>query len=132
VETILIADDEPEVRGVAVDMLQFKGYKTLATSDPMLAVQIARTETGPIDLLLTDVVMPLMNGRELAEQIRAIRPGIKVLFMSGYSTQTVDDYGIRLTPGEPFVMKPFSMEDLAAQVRAILDYRSPFSKRLPT
>ena len=76
--------------------------------------------------------MPLMNGRELAEQVRAIRRGIKVLFMSGYSTQTVDDYGIRLAPGEPFVMKPFSMEDLTTQVRAILDYRSPFSKRLPT
>ena len=131
-ETILIVDDEPEVLGVAVDMLQFKGYKTLATGDPMLAVRIARTETGPIHLLLTDVVMPLMNGRELAEQVRAIRRGIKVLFMSGYSTQTVDDYGIRLAPGEPFVMKPFSMEDLTTQVRAILDYRSPFSKRLPT
>jgi two-component system cell cycle sensor histidine kinase/response regulator CckA len=132
VETILIVDDEAEVRGVAVDMLHFKGYKTLATGDPMLAVRIARTETEPIHLLLTDVVMPLMTGRELAEQIRAIRPSIKVLFMSGYSTQTVDDYGIRLEPGDPFVMKPFSLEALAAQVRAILDHRSPFNKRQPT
>jgi hypothetical protein len=125
-------DDEPEVREVAVDMLEMKGYKTLATSDPMVAVQIARTEAGPIHLLLTDVVMPIMNGRQLSEQIRVIRPGIKVLFMSAYSTQTVDDYGVRIAPGAPFVMKPFTMETLATQVRAILDYRSPFSKRLPT
>jgi len=125
-------DDEPEVREVAVDMLGMKGYKTLATSDPMVAVQIARTEAGPIHLLLTDVVMPIMNGRVLSEQIRVIRPGIKVLFMSAYSTQTVDDYGVRIAPGAPFVMKPFTMETLATQVRAILDYRSPFSKRLPT
>jgi len=125
-------DDEPEVREVAVDMLGMKGYKTLATSDPMVAVQIARTEAGPIHLLLTDVVMPIMNGRVLSEQIRVIRPGIKVLFMSAYSTQTVDDYGVRIAPGAPFVMKPFTMEILATQVRAILDYRSPFSKRLPT
>lgn len=125
-------DDEPEVREVAVDMLEMKGYKTLATSDPMVAVQIARTEAGPIHLLLTDVVMPIMNGRQLSEQIRVIRPGIKVLFMSAYSTQTVDDYGVRIAPGAPFVMKPFTVETLATQVRAILDYRSPFSKRLPT
>lgn len=125
-------DDEPEVREVAVDMLEMKGYKTLATSDPMVAVQIARTEAGPIHLLLTDVVMPIMNGRQLSEQIRVIRPGIKVLFMSAYSTQTVDDYGVRIAPGAPFVMKPFTMETLVTQVRAILDYRSPFSKRLPT
>jgi len=125
-------DDEPEVREVAVDMLAMKGYKTLATSDPMVAVQIARAEAGPIHLLLTDVVMPIMNGRVLSEQIRVIRPGIKVLFMSAYSTQTVDDYGVRIAPGAPFVMKPFTMEILATQVRAILDYRSPFSKRLPT
>ena len=76
--------------------------------------------------------MPIMNGRELSEQIRVIRPGIKVLFMSAFSTQTVDDYGVRIAPGAPFVMKPFTMETLATQVRTILDYRSPFSKRLST
>ena len=125
-------DDEPEVRDVAVEMLQLKGYKTLATSDPMLAIQIARTETEPIHLLLTDVVMPLMNGPALAKQIREIRPSMKVLFMSAYSTDTVGDYGVSIAPGQPFVMKPFTMDDLAAQIRKVLDYRSPFSKRLPT
>ena len=110
---ILIADDEPEVRAVAVDMLQAEGYRTLDTGDPMLALRIARTDAQPIHLLLTDVVMPLMNGRELADQLRAIRLGIKVLYMSAYSTETVEDYGIRLAPGEPFVLKPFTMESLA-------------------
>lgn len=131
-ETILIVDDEPEVRAVAVDMLQAKGYRTLDTGDPMRALHIARTETEPIHLLLSDVVMPLMNGRELAEQVRVIRPAIKILFMSAYSTETVEDYGIRIAPGQPFVVKPFTMEELAAKVRTILDYRSPFGKRPST
>ena len=131
-ETILIVDDEPEVRAVAVDMLQAKGYRTLDTGDPMRALHIARTETEPIHLLLSDVVMPLMNGRELAEQVRVIRPAIKILFMSAYSTETVEDYGIRIAPGQPFVVKPFTLEELAAKVRTILDYRSPFGKRPST
>lgn len=128
-ETVLIVDDEPEVLAVAVDMLQAKGYTTLGTSDPLQALRIARTESGPIHLLLTDVVMPLMNGRELSEQVRAIRPQIKILFMSAYTTDTIVAYGIRIAPGQPFVMKPFRMEDLAGQVRAALDYRSPFGRR---
>jgi two-component system, cell cycle sensor histidine kinase and response regulator CckA len=129
VETILIVDDEPEVRAVARDMLKAKGYTTLDTGDPTLALRIARTEAQPIHLLLTDVVMPLMNGRELVDQIRMIRPAIKFLYMSAYSTETIVDYGIRLAPGEPFVLKPFTMESLASAVRAVLDYRSPFGKR---
>ena len=128
-ETILIVDDEPDVRAVARDMLKAGGYGTLDTGDPMLALRIVRTESQPIHLLLTDVVMPLMNGRELADQIRAIRPGIKVLYMSAYSTETIEDYGVRIAPGEPFVMKPFTMDDLSSKVRAVLDYRSPFGRR---
>lgn len=128
-ETILIVDDEPEVRAVARDMLKAKGYTTLDTGDPKLALRIARAESQPIHLLLTDVVMPLMNGRELAEEMRVVRPAIKVLYMSAYSTETIEDYGIRLAPGEPFVMKPFTMESLSSAVRTVLDYRSPFGKR---
>ena len=128
-ETILIVDDEPEVRALARDMLKAEGYTTLDTGDPTLALRIARTEPQPIHLLLTDVVMPVMNGRELAEQMRTIRPEMKILYMSAYSTETVEDYGIQITPGEPFVMKPFTMERLVSAVRAVLDYRSPFSRR---
>jgi CheY-like chemotaxis protein len=129
VGTILIVDDEPEVRAVARDMLEANGYTTIETGDPMSALRIARTESQSIHLLLTDVVMPLMNGRELADELRAIRPGIKILYMSAYSTETIEDYGIRLAPGEPFVLKPFTMESLTAAVRTVLDYRSPFGRR---
>jgi len=129
VETILIVDDEPEVRAVARDMLQVKGYTTLDTGDPTLALRIVRTESQPIHLLLTDVVMPLMNGRELVDQIHTIRPAMKVLYMSAYSTETIVDYGIRIAPGEPFVLKPFTMDSLVSAVRSVLDYRSPFGKR---
>jgi len=129
VETILIVDDEPGVRAVARDMLKAEGYTTLDTGDPTLALRIARTEPQPIHLLLTDVVMPVMNGRELAEQMRTIRPETKILYMSAYSTETIEDYGIQITPGEPFVIKPFTMERLVSAVRAVLDYRSPFSRR---
>ena len=128
-ETILIVDDEPEVRALARDMLKAEGYTTLDTGDPTLALRIARTEPQPIHLLLTDVVMPVMNGRELVEQMRTIRPEMKILYMTAYSTETVEDYGIQITPGEPFVMKPFTMERLVSAVRAVLDYRSPFSRR---
>ena len=128
-ETILVVDDEPEVRAVARDMLQFKGYTTFDTGDPRLALRIVRTESQPIHLLLTDVVMPLMNGRELVDQIHTIRPAIKVLYMSAYSTEAIEKYGIRLAPGDPFVVKPFTMDSLASSVRAVLDYRSPFGKR---
>jgi len=129
VETILIVDDEPEVRAVARDMLQVKGYTTLDTGDPTLALRMVRTESQTIDLLLTDVVMPLMNGRELVDQVHLIRPAIKVLYMSAYSTETIEDYGIQIAPGEPFVMKPFTMDSLDSAVRGVLDYRSPFGKR---
>jgi two-component system cell cycle sensor histidine kinase/response regulator CckA len=128
VETILIVDDEPEVRAVARDMLQAKGYTTLDTGDPTLALRIVRTDSQPIHLLLTDVVMPLMNGRELVDQIHMIRPTMKVLYMSAYSTETIEDYGIRIAPGEPFVLKPFTIEGLVSAVRTVLDYRSPFGK----
>ena len=120
-ETILVVDDEPQVLAVARDMLQLTGYTTLETDDPTEALRIARIESQPIHLLLTDVVMPRMNGRQLAERIRTLRPGLKVLYMSAYTTATVEGYGIRLAPGEPFVLKPFRMEDLASKVRSALD-----------
>ena len=128
-ETILIVDDEPDVRAVARDMLQAKGYTTLDTGDPTLALRIVRSESQPIHLLMTDVVMPLMSGRELVDQIHTARPAMKVLFMSAYSTETVEDYGIRLAPGEPFVLKPFTMESLISAVRSVLDHPSPFGRR---
>jgi two-component system, cell cycle sensor histidine kinase and response regulator CckA len=125
-ETILVVDDEPEVLSLVSDLLLPIGYMVLSKGDPHEALRLARSSADPIHLLLTDVVMPLMNGGELAKQVRAIRPDIKVLFMSAYSTEYVEDYGVRLGPGEPFLVKPFSMAELRRKVRAVLDYRSPF------
>ena len=125
-ETILVVDDEPEVLSMASDMLRAFGYRVLSTGDPREALRLARSSTDPIHLLLSDVVMPLMNGGELARQLRAIRPDVRVLFMSAYSTEFVEDYGVRLGPGEPFLVKPFGLAELKSKVRAVLDYRSPF------
>jgi DNA-binding response OmpR family regulator len=127
-ETILSVDDDPEMLGFVADALRMQGYTVLATMDPREALRWARTHSGPIHLLVSDVVMPLMHGRELAEQIRAILPGIKVLFMSGASPAEVADHGIGLAFGQPYLSKPFTIAALTNKVRAALDYRSPFSK----
>jgi len=119
-EAILIVDDEPEVLALTTSILRAEGYTIVATGDPREALRIARSRPEPLDLLLTDVVMPGMNGRELAGRLRVLRPGIKVLFMSAYSAETVENFGIRLAPGEPFVVKPFAVADLANKVRAVL------------
>ena len=127
-ETILLVDDDPEVLGVAAEILRAEGYTVLSTRDPREALRIARTRAEPLHLLLTDVVMPLMSGRQLAEELRGIRSEVKVLFMSAYSIETVEDYLILLAPGEPFVVKPFTIAELKRKVRAALEYRSPFSQ----
>ena len=124
-ENILIVDDEPEVMALAASILREEGYTVVATGDPREALRIARMRPEPLDLLLTDVVMPGMNGRELAGRLRVYRPGIKVLFMSAHNAETVENYGIRLAPGEPFVVKPFAVADLAEKVRAVLNGRLP-------
>ena len=123
-ETILLVDDDSEVRAFAREILQREGYTVLDTADPREALQIARGHGGSIHLLLTDVVMPEMNGRELADQLAALRPPMKVVFMSGYSVSET------LVPVvAPVVAKPFTAEGLAGKVREVLDYRSPFGRR---
>src|SRR5499426_1181002 len=119
-ETILIVDDEPEVMALAASVLREEGYTIIATGDPREALRIARRRPERIDLLVTDVVMPGMNGRELAGRLRVFRPGIKILFMSAHNAETVENYGIRLAPGEPFVVKPFAVAELSSKVRGIL------------
>lgn len=121
-ETILVVDDEDGVRTLAQDVLEMQGYAILNTGDPRQALRIARGHPGPIDLLLTDVVMPLMNGRELADRLVAIRPDTKVLFMSGF------DVSGMLEPGAPFVAKPFDVDTLVRKVRDVLERRSPFAR----
>ncbi len=121
-ETILVVDDDREVLSLAVDLLRSAGYTVVGTADPSQALQLARTHAQPLDLLLTDVVMPLKSGLQLASDVRAIQPEVKVLLMSAYRTQEIDDYRIREAPGGPFLDKPFTVVALERTVRAALDY----------
>ncbi|HET8576544.1 MAG TPA: response regulator [Methylomirabilota bacterium] len=121
-ETILVVDDDPGVLALAQDVLEINGYTVLSTGDPRHALRIAKEHPGRIALLLTDVVMPLMNGPELAERFVVIRPDTKVLFMSGFDVSGI------LTPGAPFIGKPFDVSALPRRVRDLLDRRSPFAR----
>ena len=123
-ETILVVDDDPEVLSLAVDTLKMAGYTVLSTPDPLQALRLARIHAEPLHLLLTDVVMPQMNGLQLAAEFRAIRPEVKVLLMSAYRTPEIDDYRIREAPGGLFLDKPFTVIALERKVRAALDYNT--------
>jgi signal transduction histidine kinase/ActR/RegA family two-component response regulator len=115
-ETVLVAEDDPAVRQLAVRTLQRYGYHVLAARDGVHALDIARSHPGPIHLLLTDVLMPRMGGPEAAERLRRERPGIPVVFMSGYTA------GHDLDPhAERVVAKPFAVEELAVAVRDAMD-----------
>ncbi len=118
-DTILIVEDEPAVRAVTGRILRELGYDVIEAAGPTQALIIAAGHPGSIDLLLTDVVMPEMNGRELAEQLVERRPGLAILFMSGYSPESVFRDGY-LDEGAAYLQKPFTREDLAVIVRAQL------------
>ena len=119
-ETVLVVEDEPAVRGVAVRVLSGLGYRVLEASHGAEALQVAATCGQAIHLLLTDVVMPEMNGKALSEQLTALYPGLKVLFVSGYTDETVARRGV-LGAGVPFLQKPFPPAGLAHKVREVLD-----------
>lgn len=121
-ETVLIAEDEPGVRSLVRDSLRLKGYTVLEADNGTEALALAERHSGPIHLLLTDVIMPQMNGRELSEQLKARRPGLKVLFMSGYTDDTVLRHGV-VTEDLQFVQKPFIPSALAGKIRNVLDAR---------
>jgi len=118
-ETILIVEDEESVLKLSRDMLEMLGYKVLTAGKTDQAVELAGAYHGNIDLLLTDIVMPDMNGRELSELIISIRPDVKCLYMSGYTSDVIARQGI-LNEGVQFISKPFSLRDLAAKVRETL------------
>lgn len=101
-------------------MLERNGYKILAASTPGEAISIAHEHTGKIHLLMTDVVMPEMNGRDLAKNILALHPNLKRLFMSGYTANVIAHHGV-LDEGVNFIQKPFSKQDLAIKIREVLD-----------
>jgi PAS domain S-box-containing protein len=123
-ETILLVEDEAPLLEVTQRMLEKRGYKVVCASTPGQAIQLAREHAGNIDLLITDVVMPEMNGRDLAKNILALYPRTKRLFMSGYTANVIAHQGV-LDEGVFFLPKPFSASDLAAMVRRVLDAELP-------
>ncbi len=120
-ETILLVEDEPSILRMSRMMLERNGYKVLSAGTPADAVKTAETHKQGIDLLMTDVVMPEMNGKDLAERIQSIHPDIKILFMSGYTADVIARQGI-LDEGVAFINKPFSMNDICTKLRNILDF----------
>ena len=104
---------------MTAEMLKSFGYTVLIANNSVDALSLCEKNRGPIDLLITDVVMPNMNGKELRDRIKIIRPGIKVLFMSGYTSNIIVHHGIA-EEGVQFIQKPFSLNDFARKIRHIL------------
>jgi CheY-like chemotaxis protein len=121
-ETVLLVEDESAVLRLSKIVLERFGYTVLTAGTPSEAIQLFQTHEGRVHLLVTDVVMPEMNGRELAARLREARPELKALFVSGYSASALAPRGV-LDEGVHFLQKPFSLEDLAASVREALDAR---------
>jgi two-component system cell cycle sensor histidine kinase/response regulator CckA len=118
-ETVLLVEDEESVRQLVRETLEGKGYKVLEAEHGEAALRTASDYHGPIDMLITDVVMPGMSGRELAKQLSASDPGIKVLFLSGYTEDAVVHQGV-LEAGTAFLQKPFTLQMLSRKVREVL------------
>jgi DNA-binding response OmpR family regulator len=117
-------EDEAAILKMTTMMLERQGYAVLAASTPGESLRLADTYAGRIDLLITDVVMPEMNGRDLARNLLALYPNLKRLFMSGYTADVIAHHGV-LDPGVHFIQKPFSTKDLAAKVRQVLERDAP-------
>ncbi len=123
-ETILVVEDEEAVRDLTVRILRQLGYTILAASGGQEALEIAAAHPDPISLLVTDVVMPGMSGKHLADTLVSARPGLRVLYVSGYTENTIVSQGA-LAPGVDFLPKPFSREVLATKIRELLDGHNP-------
>jgi len=119
-ETVLLVEDDLSVRGLVVQVLRENGYNLLEAANGNEALRMAQEYAGEIHLLLTDVVMPQMGGKELADRLKTLRPNIKVLFTSGYTDNAIVHHGV-LEPGIDFLQKPFSPAALAHKVREVLD-----------
>ncbi len=118
-ETILLVEDEAMVRSLTSDILRSQGYQLLVAENGLEAIELCRRHTGPIHLLLSDVVMPQMNGREVANHIKLLRPEIEVLFTSGYTDDAISLHGV-LEKGAFFIEKPFTADGILGKVREVL------------
>ena len=119
-ETVLLVEDEPAMLNMTQQMLQFSGYHVLVARKPGEALKLAETYPDRIHILISDVVMPDMNGRELAGRLTALKPGLKVLYMSGYTADIITHNGV-LISGANFLQKPFTVKVLREKLRSILD-----------
>jgi two-component system, cell cycle sensor histidine kinase and response regulator CckA len=129
-ETILLVEDDAQLRQLSSSVLAHCGYKMLVAGSPEEGLAICRENHRDIRLLITDVVMPRMNGRQLAEQVLQISKNIRVLYISGYTSNAIVHYGV-LDPGLWFLPKPFSLSSLVAKVREVLDSPTPQAKPVP-
>jgi Signal transduction histidine kinase len=120
-ETVLLVEDEDAVRSLVREVLRGRGYQVLEAQKSAEALEICNTHPGPIDLLVTDVVLPQISGRALAQQLNPARPEMKVLYISGYTDDKMLQHGI---PGAAFLQKPFSSDVLARTVRNMLDSKN--------
>jgi len=119
-ETLLVVDDDPDVRDLTAEILRERGYRILEAGSGEEAVRLAADYPRPIHLLLTDVLMPRMDGPTLAQKLCARRPGLKVLFMTGYSGRALGADDGELPHGTEVLSKPFTFDDLTDRVRALL------------
>lgn len=123
-ETILLVEDEGAILEMGTLMLRSLGYTILPAATPSEALRLVQTHEGPIDLLISDVIMPAMNGKDLSDQLKQIKPGIKCLFMSGYTADIIAKHGM-LDEAIHFIQKPFSIPEMATKIRGLLDEPSP-------
>ncbi|MCM0083867.1 PAS domain-containing protein [Geomonas sp. Red32] len=119
-ETVLVVEDEPTILKMTEMMLEHQGYRVVTAGTPEEAVRIASQRRDPIHLLITDVIMPAMNGKDLGSLLRTLYPELKCLFMSGYTSDVIAQHGV-LEEKVNFIQKPFSLQDLASKVRQALD-----------
>ena len=122
--TVLAVDDEPDILEIVKVNLQLDGHEVVLARSGAEALELVRSYKAPIDLLVTDVVMPGMDGRELADRLGPVHPETRCLFMSGYTDDAVVRRGVR-EEGMPFLQKPFTIDALALKVREVLDQTAP-------
>ena len=119
-ETVLLVEDDDAIRRVVLESLRMNGYTVLEAADGSQAIMICERREQPIDLLITDVVMPLMSGPELVRRVKAVRPDLPTLFISGYTDKALIHQGLR-EAGTVFLQKPFTPDVLVRKVREVLD-----------
>jgi CheY-like chemotaxis protein len=121
-ETILLVEDEESLRSVAKEYLTAQGYTVLDAANGVAALDVGQAHNGQIDILVTDVIMPKLGGSALVKHIHKVRPNLKVIYVSGYTEDTIGHHGV-LNEGVNFVQKPYSLEGLAKRIREVLDGR---------